>query len=69
MSGYYCAECGLTVKVLDTGDLVRSCDHDGAAVLAPRTATLYGEGGAAERGLVARAVAALRLILASFKSG
>lgn len=64
MSGYYCADCGLTVKVGADGAITRSCDHAGAGVIAPRTATLYGKGGAAEATLLDRVVAALRKLTA-----
>lgn len=49
MPDYHCAECGAEASV-QGGKVVRACGHDGAAVLAPRTCKLYGEGGIDPRG-------------------
>lgn len=35
----FCSACGAPVGA----DKVRSCDHNDAAIIAPMTATLYGE--------------------------
>jgi hypothetical protein len=69
MSGYHCATCGLTVKVSPAGEITRSCPHDGATVIAERTATLYGEGGASlpVPSLSERVSVAMRTILASVR--
>jgi hypothetical protein len=69
MSGYHCAECGLTVRVSAAGDIERSCAHTGATVIAERTAMLYGEGGAgvaAASSPADRVAAALRAFAAFF---
>lgn len=59
---YACSVCGEAVEVSIAGGVVRSCPHDGEAVIAERTAVLYGEGHC-EPSLVERAVSALlRLI-------
>jgi hypothetical protein len=44
MHAYYCAACQMPASVKD-GAVVRTCNHTKAPVVAPRTATLYGEGG------------------------
>lgn len=62
MADYHCGECGAEASIQD-GKVVRTCEHDGAAVLAPRSSTLYGHGGIEPQGLLGRALRALKALL------
>jgi hypothetical protein len=42
---YFCQECLCEVQVTTEGEIIRECGHNEAVVIAPRFATLYGEGG------------------------
>jgi ferredoxin len=63
---YACAECGAAAKVSPSGAITRMCGHDGATVIAERTADLFGEGEAeGAQSLADRARAALAKIAAT----
>jgi ferredoxin len=63
---YACAECGAPAKVSPAGVITRMCAHDGATVIAERTADLFGEGGSeGSQSLADRARAALAKIAAA----
>lgn len=66
MKDYVCSVCGAECFV-ESGVVRRTCGHDDAAVIADRTCTLYGAGGADNQGLFFRAVSALQSIARAFK--
>lgn len=60
---YACAVCGAAAQVSPAGSITRMCGHDGATVIAQRTADLFGDGAAAAgQSLADRARAALRAL-------
>ena len=58
---YYCKECGAEATVVENR-VLRTCDHEDSVIIAERTCTLYGEGGANVLSLAERAAAALKKI-------
>jgi len=54
-TGYACKECGAPVRVIDGGELLRSCKHSGT-VLAGMSGTAYGIGSMAHGNAFERAL-------------
>ena len=64
---YYCKVCEAEVFVSAAGIIQRNCEHKDATVIAERTSTLFGEGGATEATLYERARVALFRLFEAFK--
>lgn len=65
-SDYHCSVCALPCYEID-GVVTRICTHENAAIVAERTSTLFGEGGARESSLLERLFVAARKILSPGK--
>lgn len=64
---YYCKACKAEVFVSDQGEVSRTCGHAGETIIAERTSSLFGEGGANERTLWERMLAAIDKLREAFR--